>query len=160
MNFGVGQSVARTEDPRFLTGRGTYIDDINLPHMAHAAIVYAQVPNAVITSIDIVEAEAAPGVIAVLTGADAKQDEIGGITPNYLPQMMGLSDGYRTEQPIIVQDRIRFIGERIALVIAETEAQARDATALVTATFDMRDAVTTAAAAIAAAAASAAARST
>ena len=149
MNFGVGQSVARTEDPRFLTGRGTYIDDINLPHMAHAAIVYAQVPNAVITSIDIVEAEAAPGVIAVLTGADAKQDEIGGITPNYLPQMMGLSDGYQTEQPIIVQDRIRFIGERIALVIAETEAQARDATALVTATFDMRDAVTTAAAAIA-----------
>ena len=60
MNFGVGQSVARTEDPRFLTGRGTYIDDINLPHMAHAAIVYAQVSNAVITSIDIVEAEAAP----------------------------------------------------------------------------------------------------
>ncbi len=149
MNFSVGQPVPRTEDLRFLTGRGTYIDDINLPHMAHAAIVYAQVPNAVITNVDTAEAEAMPGVLAVLTGQQAKEDDIGGIPPNYLPQMMGLSDGYRTEQPIIVQDRIRFVGERIAIVIADSEIQARDAAASVTAEFEIRDAVTTAESAIA-----------
>ena len=148
MKFGMGQSVPRTEDPRFLTGRGTYIDDINLPHMAHAALVYAQVPNAIISSIDTTGAEEAPGVIAVLTGADAKQDRIGGIPPNYLPQMMGLSAGFRTEQPIIVFDKVRFCGERIALVIAETEKQARDAAVLVTASMKTHNALTTAEAAV------------
>ena len=148
MKFGVGQSVARTEDPRFLTGRGTYVDDINLPHMAYAAIVYAQVPNAIISAIDTKGAEEAPGVIAVLTGADARDDEIGGIPPNYLPQMMGLSEGIRTEQPIIVYDIIRFCGERIALVIAETEKQARDAAALINATMKTRDPIMTVEAAV------------
>jgi len=93
MKFGVGQSVPRTEDPRFSTGRGTYIDDINLPHMAHATLVYAQVPNAIISSIDTTEAEDTPGVIAVLTGTDAKQDRIGGIPPNFLPPNDGIIRG-------------------------------------------------------------------
>ncbi|NKB20089.1 MAG: molybdopterin-dependent oxidoreductase [Alphaproteobacteria bacterium] len=149
MKFGVGQSVPRTEDPRFLTGRGTYIDDINPPHLAHAAIVYAQVPSATIKSIDTRDAETATGVIAILTGVDAAEDDLGGIPTVYLPQMMGLSAGYRTEQPVIAQDQVRFVGERIALVIAETEAQARDAAALITAEFDILEAVTTAEAAIA-----------
>ncbi|MBK18609.1 MAG: carbon monoxide dehydrogenase [Rhodospirillaceae bacterium] len=148
MKFGVGQSVPRSEDPRFLTGRGTYIDDIVLPRMAYAAIVYAQVPHADLKTINTGEAEAAPGVIAVLTGANAFEDGIGGIPPNYLPQMMGLSDGYRTEQPVIVHDRIRFVGERIAVVVAESDTQARDAAALVTAEFELLDFVTTAADAI------------
>ena len=148
MKFGVGLSVRRTEDPRFLTGRGTYVDDIKLPHMAHAAIVYAQVPNAIITSIDKRFAENAPGVIAVLTGVDAREDGIGGIPPNYLPQMMGLTEGIRTQQPIISFDIIRFCGERIAIVIAETEKQARDAASLVDAKIKTDDAILTAEAAV------------
>ena len=68
MSFGIGQHVPRTEDPRLLTGRGTYVDDIVLPRMAHAAIVYANAAHADIRRIDTAAAAAAPGVLAVLTG--------------------------------------------------------------------------------------------
>jgi carbon-monoxide dehydrogenase large subunit len=131
MSFGIGQPVPRTEDPRLLTGRGTYVDDIAVPHLAHMAVVYATVAHADITSIDCSAAEIAPGVLAVLTGKDVQADGLGGIPPAFMPEDMGGPPGYRTESPILVPDRVRHLGERVAIVVAETPEQAAEAAELV-----------------------------
>jgi carbon-monoxide dehydrogenase large subunit len=149
MSFGIGQPVPRTEDPRFLTGRGTFADDITLPGMAHAAIVYATVAHADIKSVETAEAATAPGVIAVLTGKDAKADGLGGIRPAAMPEDMGGPKGYRTLRPVIAADRVRHVGERVAVVVAETAAQARDAAALVNVAYAARPHVVRAADAVA-----------
>ena len=131
MSFGIGQPVTRTEDPRFLTGRGTFVDDITLAGQAHAVVVYSTVAHADIKAIDTARAEASPGVVAVLTGAEAEADAIGGFPPLFMPEDMGGPKGYRTIRPVIARHRVRHVGERVALVVAETEAQARDGAELV-----------------------------
>ncbi|MGI9569650.1 MAG: hypothetical protein ACR2PH_07925, partial [Desulfobulbia bacterium] len=78
MRFGIGQSVRRKEDPRFLTGRGKYVDDINLSGQTRAVFLYSQHAHALIKSIDTSAAERASGVVAVLTGEDYKSDGLGG----------------------------------------------------------------------------------
>src|SRR5690349_24982601 len=70
--FGIGQPVRRTEDPRFVMGRGNYVDDISLPRQCYGALVMSQVGHAVIKAIDVSEAERAPGVLCVLTGRDVQ----------------------------------------------------------------------------------------
>jgi len=148
MSNGIGQPVPRTEDPRLLTGRGTYADDITLPQMAHAAIVYATAAHADIASIDTAEAEAAPGVIAVLTGKHAEEDHIGGLPPLFMPEDMGGPPCFRTLRPVIVRDRVRHLGERIAVVVAETAEQAAEAAELVIVEYENLPAVARAADAI------------
>ena len=124
MSFGIGQPVLRTEDPRLLTGRGTYVDDITVPHMAYMAVVYATMAHADIKSIDTTEAESAPGVLAVLTGKDVVADGLGGIPPAFMPEDMGGPPGFRTSCPILAADRVLHVGERVAIVVAETPEQA------------------------------------
>jgi carbon-monoxide dehydrogenase large subunit len=141
MSYGIGQPVPRTEDPRLLTGRGTYVDDIVLPRMAHAVIVYASIAHADIRTIDVSAAADAPGVLAVLTGDDIEADNLGGITPNFMPEDMGGPKGHRTARPLLAQARVRYVGERVALVVAETRAQARDAAELVAVDYAPRPAV-------------------
>jgi carbon-monoxide dehydrogenase large subunit len=148
MSFGIGQPVLRTEDPRFLTGRGTYVDDITLPHMAHMAVVYATVAHAHINSIDTSEAEKAPGVIAVLTGKDTAADGLGGIPPAFMPEDMGGPPGYRTECPILAPGRVRHVGERVAIVVAETPEKAVEAAEQVLVEYDTLPAVIRAADAV------------
>ncbi len=148
MSFGIGQPVPRTEDPRFLTGRGTYVDDITLPHMSHAAVVYSTVAHADIRSIDTTAAEAAPGVIAVLTGREAEEDGLGGIPPAFMPEDMGGPKGFRTVRHVMIRKRVRHVGERVAMVIAETEAQAAEAAALIEVEYDILPAVVRAADAV------------
>jgi len=148
MSFGIGQPVPRTEDPRLLTGRGTYVDDIVLPRMAHAAIVYANAAHADIKRIDTASALAAPGVLAVLTGDDLKADGIGGIGPIFMPEDMGGPKGHRTMRPLLAQARVRYVGERVALVVAETRDAARDAAALVEVEYAMLPAVVSTAEAV------------
>ena len=131
MRFGVGQSVHRKEDPKFLTGRGKYVDDIVLPRMTHAVFVFSTVAHADISRIDTSAAAAAPGVVAVLTGKDYVADGMGALMPGMMPEDMGGPKGHRTPRWPLPHDRVRFVGERVAMVIAETEAQARDAAALV-----------------------------
>jgi len=131
MKFGIGQSVRRVEDQRFITGRGRYVDDINLPHQCYAVVVYSPHAHARIRGVDPGKAKAAPGVLCVLTGADAVAEKLGAITPFLMPEMLGAPKGYRTFWPVLVHDKVRFVGERVALVVAETEAQARDAAELV-----------------------------
>jgi carbon-monoxide dehydrogenase large subunit len=131
MQFGIGQSVKRKEDPRFLTGRGQYVSDITLANQTHAVFIYSTHAHAEIKPIDTAAAEAAPGVVAVLTGQDYAGDGMGPTMPEMMPEDMGGPKGHRTEQMPLAVDRVRFVGERVAVVIAETEAQAHDAADLV-----------------------------
>src|SRR5262245_669290 len=131
MKFGIGQSVRRVEDQRFITGRGRYVDDINLPHQCYAAVVYSPHAHARIRRIESAKAKAAPGVLCVLTGADAAAEKLGAITPFLMPEMLGAPKGYRTFWPVLALDKVRFVGERVACVVAETPGAARDAAGLI-----------------------------
>ena len=130
-SFGIGQPVRRVEDRRFLTGRARYVDDVELPRQAHGALVLSPHAHARIRQVDISRAAAAPGVICVLTGADVARDRLGGIPPLAMPEDMGGPKGYRTFRPLLVADKVRHVGERVAFVVAATAAQAREAAELV-----------------------------
>ncbi len=131
MQFGIGQSVTRKEDPRFLTGRGQYVSDINLANQSYAVFIFSPHAHAEIKSIDTSAAEAAPGVIAVLTGQDYAGDGLGPVMPEMMPEDMGGPKGHRTKHMPLAVGRVRYVGERVAVVIAQSEAQARDAADLV-----------------------------
>ncbi|HLN09339.1 MAG TPA: xanthine dehydrogenase family protein molybdopterin-binding subunit [Xanthobacteraceae bacterium] len=131
MRFGIGQPVTRSEDPRFVTGRGRYVADIDLPHQTYAAFIYSPHAHADIVAIDTAAAAALPGVVAVLTGQDWIADGLGTIDPEMMPEDMGGPKGYRTKRYPLAVGRVRYVGERVAAVIAATEAQARDAADLV-----------------------------
>src|SRR5437660_2901173 len=122
---GIGQAVRRVEDQRFLTGRSRYVDDIQLPHMLHGAVVMSPHAHARIKGIDASAAQAMPGVHLVLTGADAKREGIGGIPPLFMPEDMGGPKGYRTFRPLLEPAKARYVGDRIALVVADTPEIAR-----------------------------------
>ncbi|RUT28886.1 xanthine dehydrogenase family protein molybdopterin-binding subunit [Arsenicitalea aurantiaca] len=149
MKFGVGQPVRRVEDKRFITGRGRYVADHAVPGQAHAAIVSSPHAHARILGLDVSAAAAAPGVLAVLTGADVLADGLGGIPPLFMPQNAQGPFGYRTLRPILIPDIVRAVGERVAMVIAETPAQARDAADLIEVDYEPLDAVVTLEAAVA-----------
>jgi carbon-monoxide dehydrogenase large subunit len=129
--FGIGQPVRRVEDRRFLTGRGRYLDDITLPRQAYGAVVMSPHAHATIRGVDAARARAAAGVLAVLTGADVAAAGVGGLPPLFMPEDRGGPKGYRTVRPLLVADRARHAGDRVAFVVAETPAQARDAAELV-----------------------------
>jgi len=128
--FGVGQAVRRVEDQRFLQGLGLYVDDISLPGLCHGVTVLSPHAHARIKRVDASKAKAAPGVLAVLTGADAAADHLGTFTAHLMPEDFGAPKGHRTFQPVLVADKVRFAGDRVAFVVAETVAQARDAAEL------------------------------
>ena len=128
--FGIGQPVPRLEDPRFITGRGRYVDDIDMPLQCHGVLVMSPHAHARIKSIDTAAAKAAPGVLAVLTGADVEADKIGSLVP-VMPEDMGGPKGYRTLRPILSSGKVRAVGDRVAFVVAETLQQARDAAELI-----------------------------
>ena len=123
--FGIGQPVRRVEDQRFLTGRSRYVDDMQLPRMLHGAVVMSPHAHARIKNIDGKAALASPGVHLVLTGADAKQENLGGIPPLFMPEDMGGPKGYRTFRPLLEPAKARYVGDRIAFVVADTPDQAR-----------------------------------
>ena len=123
--FGIGQSVPRTEDPKLLRGQGRYTDDLNEPGQAYAVMVRSPVAHGRIRSIDTAAALAMPGVIAVFTGQDLAYSP--GLTcavpiPN--PDGTPFNDPMR---PILPVDKVRFVGEAVAFVVAETALQAKDA---------------------------------
>src|SRR5713101_1100167 len=141
MRFGIGQPVTRKEDARFLTGRGRYVADIDLVRQAHAVFVFSPHAHARVRSIDKATAEQLPGVYAVLTGEDWAADGLGTLDPEVMAEDMGGPKGYRTKRPPLAIDRVRYVGERIAVVIAATEALARDAAELVSVDYEMLPAV-------------------
>ena len=125
--FGIGQPVPRTEDPRLLTGGGNYFDDFSLPNQTRAFILRSPHAHAKINSIDTSAATAAPGVIAVLTAEDYEADGYG--IPECLPKRRK-RDGSPMHEPRnapLVRDQVKMVGDYVALVVAETLNQARDA---------------------------------
>jgi carbon-monoxide dehydrogenase large subunit len=125
--FAVGQPVPRSEDPKLLRGEGTYTDDLRLPGQVHAAMVRSQQAHGLIESIDIEAAKAMPGVLAVFTGADLADAGYGHLRCN---MTFPNADGSPMAQPprrILAADRVRYLGEAVAFVVAETAEQAQDA---------------------------------
>ncbi|MDE2283395.1 MAG: xanthine dehydrogenase family protein molybdopterin-binding subunit [Hyphomicrobiales bacterium] len=129
--FGIGQAVRRLEDRRFTTGGGAFVGDLVLPRQCHGVAVLSPHAHAVIESIDARAAKAAPGVVCVLVGADAVADKVNGIPPFFMPESWGGPKGFSTIRPLLLSDRVRRVGDYVAFVVAETEAQARDAAELV-----------------------------
>ena len=120
---GIGASVRRTEDRRFLTGKGNYTDDINRPGQSHAVFVRSPHAHAKIGGVDTTRAAAVPGVLAVLTGDDVAADGIGGMPCGFAP------DGgpqNAPPRPALAQGKVRFVGDLVAMVIGETIAAAKD----------------------------------
>ncbi len=141
MRFGIGQPVTRKEDARFLTGRGRYVADIDFVRQAHAVLVFSPHAHARIRAVDKAVAEQMPGVHAVLTGEDWAADGLGTLDPEVMAEDMGGAEGYRTKRPPLAQGRVRYVGERVAVVIAATEAEARDAAELVSVDYEILPAV-------------------
>src|SRR3984893_3214373 len=141
MRFGIGQPVTRKEDVRFLTGRGRYVADIDLVRQAHAVFIYSAHAHAQIRAIDKTAAEQMPGIFAVLTGEDWVGDGMGTLDPEVMAEDMGGPKGFRTKRPPLAQGRVRYVGERVAVVIAQTEALARDAAELVSVDYEVLPAV-------------------
>ena len=130
MKFGIGQSVVRKEDHRFITGSGHYVEDAVHPHALHAAFVRSPVPHAKLISVDCDAANSMPGVVQILTGADYVEDGLGGLgCHTILPGMHKPNAVVPT--PALATDRMRYVGALVAVVLAETKQQAKDAAELV-----------------------------
>jgi len=147
LKFGIGQPVPRQEDPKLLQGQGRYTDDIALPNMLWAHVVRSPYAHGVITNLDVSEARAAPGVHAVITGAD-----LAGYGPMVCAMPLKNSDGTplrTTKREALAQDKVRWVGDPVAVVIADSKALAKDAAELVMLEVDALPAVTEASAAAA-----------
>lgn len=141
MRFGIGQPVTRKEDMRFLTGQARYVADLDLARQTYAVFVFSPHAHARIRSVDKAAAEQALGVFAVLTGADWAADGLGTLDPEAMPEDMGGPKGFRTKRPPLAQDHVRYVGERVAIVIAASEPQARDAAELIAIDYEVLPAV-------------------
>jgi len=128
---GIGASVRRVEDQRFITGSGQYVDDINRPGQTYAVFVRSPHAHANLKGINAKAALAAPGVVGVFTGADLAKDKVGGLICGW---MIHSKDGTPMKaggHPALAVGKVRYVGDHVAVVIAETLAQARDAAELV-----------------------------
>ena len=139
--FGIGQPVRRVEDRRFITGHGAYVDDISRPREAYAFMLRSPHAHARVTGIDAGSALAAPGVLAVFTGEDLARDGIGDI-----PCVSAVSNRDGTQSvlpphPAIARERVRHVGDTVAMVVAETAAVARDAAELIAVDYEPLPAV-------------------
>src|SRR5256885_15503659 len=131
MHGRIGESIKRKEDGRFLRGKGNYLDDIELPAMLQMVILRSPHAHARIKSVDTAVASAMPGVIAVVTGELMAQHKLA-----WMPTL-----SYDT-QAVLATDKVRFQGQEVAAVVAETKAQAEDARDAIVAEDDLPAAVT------------------
>jgi aerobic carbon-monoxide dehydrogenase large subunit len=123
-----GASIKRSEDPRILTGAGRYVDDIKLPGMLHAAFVRSPLAHARVLSVDVSAARALPGVVAAYTGAELEEMTVPG--PDALMALMGWQ-GPTPQFTLLATDKVRFAGDPVAVVIAESRYLAEDGCELV-----------------------------
>jgi carbon-monoxide dehydrogenase large subunit len=141
---GIGARVARKEDKRFLTGKGRYTDDMSVPGMKYAVFVRSPHAHAKITGIDISAAKDMPGVIGVLTGKQLQEDGIGNLICGW---MIHSKDGSPMKMGAwrpIAYDTVRYVGDAVAVVVADSVGEARDAAEQVVVDYDVLDAVVSA----------------
>jgi carbon-monoxide dehydrogenase large subunit len=125
--FGSDHGALRSEDEPLLTGGGAFTDDLNVPGQAYGVFARAQVSHAAIRAIDGAAARAMPGVIGVYTGKDAAADGLGAIPPVAVFPGRDGKPMFAAAMPVLAHDRVRYVGEPVAIVVAETAAQAQDA---------------------------------
>ncbi|MCB0564235.1 MAG: xanthine dehydrogenase family protein molybdopterin-binding subunit [Phaeodactylibacter sp.] len=123
----IGKAVKRVEDKRFITGKGRYTDDIILPGMTHAYIVRSPYAHARISSVDTSAAEAIEGVVKVFTGKDIAESGINGIPTGWQVNFKNGDTMKEPPHPLLVSDKARYMGDAVAIVIAESREIARDA---------------------------------
>jgi carbon-monoxide dehydrogenase large subunit len=144
-NSPIGQSLRRREDERFLTGRGQYTDDVVLPGQTYAYFLRSPHAHARIASIDTTAARAMPGVVAIFTGRDVAESKIGGLPCGWLIHSRDGSPMKEPPHPIIAVDKALHVGDQVALVVAETALQAKDAAEAIVVDYDVLPAVVDAA---------------
>lgn len=137
----IGKSVLRKEDHRFVSGKGRYTDDIQLVGLTYAAFVRSPYARADIKSFDVSDALAAPGVIAVLTGEEVAKDGLGGLPCGWMIHSKDGSEMRQPHHPVLAADRVNYLGEPVALVIADTQLEAKNAAELVMVDFEPLTAV-------------------
>ncbi|MGH3265762.1 MAG: xanthine dehydrogenase family protein molybdopterin-binding subunit, partial [Trebonia sp.] len=142
--YGIGQPVRREEDPKLLKGQGHYTDDVVLGREARAYVVRSPHAHAKIVAIDVRAAKQSPGVVAVLTRDDLKARKLGTLLPVMPRTKRDGSPAFVGPQPILAMDRVRYVGDPVAFVVAETLNEAKDAAELVEIEYKALPAVVTA----------------
>lgn len=132
IRFGSDQSALRSEDEPLITGHGRFTDDLRAPEQVHAVFVRAQVGHATIRNVDVAEARAMPGVLGVFTGQDLAADGLGAIPPVASAAGRDGKPMFAAAMPVLAFERIRYVGEPVAIVVAQTLARAQDAAEKVT----------------------------
>jgi carbon-monoxide dehydrogenase large subunit len=127
MSNPIGQSLRRREDKRFLTGAGQYTDDIVLPGQTYGVFLRSPHAHARIKSIGLNDAKQAPGVVAIYTGQDLADSKVGGLPCGWLIHSKDGTPMKEPPHPVLAQGKVRYVGEPVALVVAETVLQAKDA---------------------------------
>jgi aerobic carbon-monoxide dehydrogenase large subunit len=145
--FAIGQSVPRFEDPRLVRGGGRYVGDMTLPRITHGFVLRSPHAHAKILSINTDAAKAAPGVLAVLTGADWAASGFGNMPVADRRKRKGGRKMYQPANPALVKDRVRWVGDYVAFVVAETVHQAADAAELIEVEYEPLPSITNTAAA-------------
>ena len=128
--FAIGQGVSRFEDPRLVRGGGSYTDDVQIPGMAYGVVLRSPHGHAKIKSIDAAAAKAAPGVLAVITGADWKAAGLGDLLSHPGLKLRDGSPMFKPRYPVLAETHVRFIGDSVAFIVSDTLAQAHDAAEL------------------------------
>ncbi|HEX7775253.1 MAG TPA: xanthine dehydrogenase family protein molybdopterin-binding subunit [Parvibaculum sp.] len=128
---GIGKPVRRKEDFRFITGNGHYTDDINRPRQTHAYFLRSPHAHAKIKSIDTATALKAPGVVAIFTGKDVAADKLGGLICGWTVHSKDGSAMKAGAHPILALDTVRYVGDHVAMIVAETHAEAKSAAEMI-----------------------------
>ena len=139
--FAIGQGVSRFEDPRLVRGGGSYTDDVQIPGMAYGVVLRSPHGHAKIKSIDIAAAKAAPGVLAIITGADWKAAGLGDLLSHPGLKLRDGSPMFKPRYPVLAETHVRFIGDSVAFIVADTLAQAHDAAELMQVDYEVLTAV-------------------
>ena len=132
----IGEALLREEDPRLLRGAGRFVADVVLPRQVYACVLRSPHAHAVIRAVDAGAAKSAPGVLLVLTGEDAPVRELGLQRPRASRKRRDGSPAFVCPQPHLARERVRYVGDPVAFVVAETAAQAKDAAELIEVDYD------------------------
>jgi carbon-monoxide dehydrogenase large subunit len=137
----IGQAMKRREDERFLTGAGQYTDDVVLPHQSFGWFLRSPHAHARIKSINLDAAKKAPGVIKIFTGEDLAEAKVGGLPCGWLIHSKDGTPMKEPGHPVLAQGKVRHVGDQVALIVAETQWQAKDAAELIEVDYDVLPAV-------------------
>src|SRR6185437_11650936 len=135
---GIGARVKRKEDQRFLTGTGRYVDDLPLARATYAYFLRSPHAHAKINGIDISAAEKMPGVVAIFTGKDLVEAKVGGLICGWVVKDKHGQPHKAPPHPVMAADTVRYVGDTVAMVIANSAAEARDAAEAIKVDYDVK----------------------